>query len=140
VCEKAIGSSILEIDLCNELIEHYAAINGPSGEGKCSGMQDCGCSHAESRVLMKYLKHFKRIHRESIKRILISTCLPCMNCANIIIDSELIDVVAYTGIYYEYDDSGFEKLDKSFDVRLWSKSLIEEDIANYYIKSWLSEK
>ena len=59
VCKrKAVGAAILEIDLKRELITHYTAINGPSGpNNKCSGEKgNCGCSHSEPRVIMKYLK------------------------------------------------------------------------------------
>jgi len=137
---RAVGCSILEIDLFNELIEHYSATNGPSNGNTCGGKdRACRCSHAESRVVMKYLKRFRQ-HRKNIKAILVSTHLPCTHCANIIVDSELIDVVAYENIG---SNISFVRrngpLDTSLDVRLWSKELIENDLENNYIKSWLSK-
>lgn len=137
---KKVGCSILEIDLYNEMIEHFAAVNGPNvnQECKCKWNSDtkninCNCNHAESRALMLYLKRFRQ-NRKNIKTILISSYCPCVYCANLIIDSGLIDVVAWD----TYDNSlGFWTLDNSRDIRLWTKELIENDIENNYIKNWL---
>ena len=129
---KKVGCAILEIDLYNEMIEHFTAINGPNINQKCRGT-NCSCNHAEARALMLYLKRFRR-NRQSIKTILISTYCPCVYCANLIIDSGLIDVVTWD----IYDNSlGYWTLDKSQDIRLWTKEIIENDIENNYIKNWL---
>lgn len=130
-----VASSILEIDMFNELIAHHSAISGQSYDSKSSSKYYCDCSHAESRVVMKYLKCFRK-QRENIKTILITTVNPCIHCANIIIDSELIDIVVYDRVVSSLD--GNRKINGAPNVRLWSKALIEEDIENNYIKSWLS--
>ena len=133
--QEQIGSAILEIDVFNEMIIHYAATNGPSSNIKCS-IINCGCSHAESRVLIQYLKRFRSTTR-NIKTILISTHYPCKTCANMIIDSKLIDIVISDEFCPINNDSGHNLLDKSLDVRLWTKQMIENDVENNFIKNWL---
>ena len=129
---KKAGCTILEIDIHNEMIEHFTAINGPNINQECNSI-NCSCNHAESRALMLYLKRFRQ-QRKNIKTILISTYCPCVYCANLILDSGLIDVV----IWETYDNSlGFWTLDNSGSIRLWTKELIENDIENNKIKNWL---
>ena len=97
VCKrKAVGCAILEINFKEQLITHFMAINGPSGpKNKCSNIKGaCGCSHAEPRAIMKYLKRRAKNGGDK-KVILLTTYSACVNCSNIIIDSGIIDVVAY---------------------------------------------
>lgn len=135
VCKrKAVGCAILEISLEKELITHYMAINGPSGpNNECSGEKgNCGCSHSEPRVIMDYLKRRKR--NGQVKTIILTTYSECNNCANIIVDSGVIDIAAYD-IYAAHWPKGIEILKNSMPV--WTKQQIEEDIEINLIKSWL---
>ena len=95
---KSCGCVILEIDLKQQLIQHYTDVNGASGpKNKCSNIKGaCGCSHSEPRAIMKYLKRRRlKIKSAHIKTILLTTFSSCVNCANIIIDSKVIDAVSY---------------------------------------------
>jgi len=140
VCKrKAVGAAILEVDLQNELIIHYTAINGPSGlENKCSGIKgSCGCSHAEPRVIMKYLKRMKRNGQRG-KTILLTTFSACINCANIIIDSGVIDVVAFEILAEHWavePNNAKAMLDRTLPH--WTKQTLEDDYDNNIIKDWL---
>jgi len=142
VCKrKAVGAAILEIDLQNELIIHFTAINGPSGpENKCSGIKGaCGCSHAEPRVIMKYLKQMKRNGQRG-KTILLITFSACVNCANIIIDSGVIDAVAFETLTEHWavePNNAKAMLDRMLPH--WTKEQIEKDLDNKLIKNWLYE-
>lgn len=136
ICKrKAVGCAILEIDLKNELITHYMTINGPSGpNNECSGEKgNCGCSHSEPRAIIKFLKQSKRNGQRG-KTIILTTYSECNNCANIIVDSGIIDVAAYD-IYASHWPKGIEIIKNSIPV--WTKRELEEDIENNFIKNWL---
>jgi len=145
-----VGASILEIDLSDELIEHHSAVNGPTTKQECKREWNshtksiaCNCGHAESRVVIKYLKSFigkpRYLPPNNVRVVLISTHTLCINCANIVIDSGLIDVVAYDRPYNMFSGgTGFKKLEASLDIRLWTKEMIEADVENNYIRSWLT--
>ena len=93
---KGCGCTILEIGESAECILHYTAINGPSTNRECTNIIGaCGCSHAEPRAIMKYLKGRRFTKKYSGTTILLTTYSPCINCANIILDSGVIDFVAY---------------------------------------------
>lgn len=140
VCKrKAVGCAILEIDLEKELIIHTTAINGPSGSrNKCSNIVGaCGCSHAEPRAIMKFLKHSKRNDQRG-KTILLSTFSSCVNCSNIIIDSGIIDIVAYEILADHWaaePNNAKAMLDRSLPH--WNKQQIEQDVENTFIRNWL---
>ncbi len=141
VCKrKATSSMILDINLQDEMITHYMAINGPSGKGnECRNVVGaCGCSHAEPRAIMKYLKR-NRKSRTKGKTILLSTYSPCVNCANITIDSGVIDVFAYEirSDFWADPPHNADALIERSPIRLWTKALIEQDIENNYLKNWL---
>lgn len=143
VCKrKAVGCAILEVNLKEELITHIMAINGPSGpNNECSNIVGaCGCSHAEPRAIMKYLKRCKK-NGHCRKTILLSTYSACVNCANIIVDSGVIDVVAYEILaehWAEEPRNAKAMLDRSLSH--WTKKQIEEDLENTLIKRWLNDK
>jgi len=140
---KGCGCVILEINLRESLIQHFAAVNGPSGpKNKCSNIKGaCGCSHAEPRAIMKYLKQRKpRIKRDYIKTILLTTFSSCVNCANIIVDSGVIDVVIYEFLATHWATPPHDAksmLDRS--LLHWSKKEIIKDKDNRLIKKWLFE-
>jgi deoxycytidylate deaminase len=142
ICKrKAVGCAILEIDKKEQLITHFTAINGPSGKhNKCKNIKGaCGCSHAEPRAIMKYLKKCKRNGHRG-KTILLTTFSSCVNCANIIIDSGVIDVVAYEILaehWSEEPNNAKAMLDGSLPH--WTKKQIEEDLNNELISNWLNK-
>lgn len=143
VCKrKAVGAAILEINLAAELITHFSAINGPSGEKNvCSNVVGaCGCSHAEPRVIMDYLKRRKNKYLNyHVKTILLSTYSPCVSCANLAIDSKIIDAFAYE-IWAPYWNKHPYFADRILDnspIRYWNKFLIEADIEMNLLRSWL---
>jgi deoxycytidylate deaminase len=67
--------------------------NGPSRNGvSCLNIKGaCGCSHAEPRVLMDAC----RMRWEYHSAIMLCTYSPCVNCANIILDSGIVCGVVY---------------------------------------------
>jgi len=137
---KACGCVILEVNLKDDLIQHFAAMNGASGaKNKCSGIKGaCGCSHSEPRAIMRYLKQRKlRIKRSYIKTILLTTFSSCVNCANIIIDSDVIDFVAYEFLATHWATPPHDAkamLDRSL-IHCSKKQLIE-DKENKLLKKW----
>lgn len=141
VCKrKAVGAAILEIDLTKEAIYHFTAINGPSGSrNECSNVVGaCGCSHSEPRVIMEYLKH-RRSNDHNIKTILLSTYSPCVPCANLAIDSKVIDAFAYeiwTPHWNKHPYFADKILDNS-PIRYCNKQGLEADIEMNYLKDWL---
>jgi len=141
---KACGCVILEINLKESLIEHFVAINGPSGpKNKCSNIKGaCGCSHSEPRAIMKYLKkRNSRVKNAWIKTILLSTFSACVNCANIIVDSGVIDAVAYEFLAPHWavePHNAKAMLDRS--LFHWSKKQLIEDKNSKLLKKWLLEK
>lgn len=143
VCKrKAVGCAILEVDVESQLITHTTAINGPSGaKNKCSNIKGaCGCSHAEPRAIMKYLKRCKRNGHRG-KTILLTTFSSCINCANIIIDSGVIDVVAYEILAEHWaiePHNAKARLDRSMPH--YTKEQIENDIECQLIEKWLNDK
>lgn len=142
VCKrKAVGCAILDIDLKEQLITHFTAINGPSGPNNiCSGIKGaCGCSHAEPRAIMKYLKYAKRNGQRG-KTILLSTFSACVNCANIIIDSGIIDSVGYQILAEHWaiePNNAKAMLDRS--LIHWNNQELENDIENKLLKKILYE-
>lgn len=139
---KSVGSIILEVDKECELITHYKiGINGPSGKNICTGIQNaCGCSHSEERAVLNYLKMRKRNSHRGIT-ILITTYVPCTNCANLIIDSGIIDAVIYEHPILNLIPglrTGDQLLKSS--LHFWSLKEIEEDIDNKLMKNLLGIK
>lgn len=108
---KGVGVSLVRLGTTNHsphLI--LRGKNGPSSKGhECSNVVgNCGCSHAEPRAILNYLR--KR-GEPKLKPglILLSTYSPCTNCANIINDSGIIRAVIYD-IRTEHDTRGIDLL------------------------------
>jgi len=142
ICKrKACGCTIMEINLREEAIQYFTMVNGPSGlENKCSGIKGaCGCSHAEPRAIMLYLKTRRpKVKEPYIKTLLLSTFSACVNCANIIIDSKVVDAVAYEFLAPHWSiepHNAKAMLDRS--LFHWSKSELIEDNDNVLLKKWL---
>jgi deoxycytidylate deaminase len=135
---KGVGATIIEITGFNHPkinFVTYSAINGHSGDGTGNVCQNivggCGCAHSEPRVIMEYLK-FRGIikqERSDIRTILLSTYSACVNCANIIVDSGIIDAVAYE-IHAEYWDTPPRNASKIIEAAMphWTKAQIIDDI------------
>lgn len=93
ICKrKAVGCAIVEYVDDGEFFI-TSAINGPSNSlNECTNeVGNCGCSHAEPRAIVKYLKHREK---EGFV-ILYTTYSPCVPCANLIMESGIIDAVVY---------------------------------------------
>lgn len=139
---KSCGCIILEIDLRQQSIQHFAAINGASGLGsKCSGIKGaCGCAHSEPRAIMKYLKiRSLKIKSAHIKTILLTTFSSCVNCSNIIIDSKVIDAVSYEFIAPHWavkPHDAKSMLDRN--LLHFSKKALSEDTDNYLLRTLLT--
>ena len=87
---------------------------------------------------MNFLKrHPANGHRG--KTILLTTFSSCVNCANIIIDSGIIDVVAFEILAQHWStipNDAKTMLDNSLPH--WTKDQIEKDTNNDLIRKWLS--
>jgi deoxycytidylate deaminase len=80
--------------------------NGPSTSVQCTGVTGgCGCVHAEVRVILAAL----RCGYRSRRLILVSNYSPCTGCANLIVESGLVNRVFYD-ILTEHDVRGVEIL------------------------------
>lgn len=115
---KAVGCSIIEANNKEETLERVIIThNGPSGlNNKCSNVVgNCGCSHAEPRAILKYLKLLGKKYKDNVWSIMICTYSPCTNCANIIVDSNIITAVVYK-ILTEHDIRGAEILKRSLRI------------------------
>lgn len=83
------------------------AING-SGN-KCSNEKgNCGCAHAEPKVLLAYLKKRLKLHHSYTVQ-LYSIYSPCSFCADIIIGSDIVSEIYYA-ILTEHDRRGLRLL------------------------------
>lgn len=130
---KGVGCAILEI-IDGKVADTTFAINGHSGDGTGNICQNivgaCGCAHAEPRAIMECLKALNIKDNNIYKRrILLSTYSACVNCANIIIDSGIIDAVAYE-IHAEYWDEPPRNASNIIiaGIPLWTKGQIMDDI------------
>jgi tRNA(Arg) A34 adenosine deaminase TadA len=144
ICKrKACGCAIIEINIREEALYFFTATNGPSGpKNKCSGIKGaCGCSHAEPRAIMNYLKKRRlRIKPAYVKTILLTTFSSCVNCANIIVDSGVIDAVTYETLAPHWaaePNNAKAMLDRS--LLHWSKKELVEDQNNTLIKKLIFE-
>lgn len=141
ICKrKGVGAAVLEIDLDTGIISTYTAINGPSGSANiCQNIVGaCGCAHAEPRVIMKYLKDASNLYAGKAKRILLSTYSACVNCANIIVDSGIIDAVAYE-IHAKYWDTPPRNASEIIESTLphWTKDMIKQN-GYAILENWLN--
>jgi len=106
-----------------------AVYNGPAHEDlKCTGeIGNCGCMHSEPQAIIDCLKR----PYNNYKFILLCTYSPCTNCANIIINSGIVEGVVYD-ILTEHDKRGDEILRKFMPV------VTIEDIRNGHVDAILS--
>jgi tRNA(Arg) A34 adenosine deaminase TadA len=130
-CKRmSVGSVVLEINYKDNLITHHRiAVNGPTGRNKCSGIRGrCGCGHAEMKALSSYLRVVRRNGTRGLT-FLLTTYTPCTSCANLIVESGVIDVV----LYEANCGGGNTILDTS--LHFWSKQQIEEDTEGELLKN-----
>lgn len=75
---------------------------------------NCGCAHAETRVILGLMKT-----QVPGPFVLLVNYSPCSNCANLIVDSKLIIAVAYRHVT-EHDKRGLAILQKNsiLDVQI----------------------
>jgi len=150
ICKrKGVGAAILEIETYEDFttdakINLFTAINGPSGpKNECSNVVGaCGCSHAEPRVIMKYLR-LTNSHDvfapEGKKKILLSTYSPCVPCANLAIDSGIIDMFIYEIWTPHWNQRHFHAdaaLGNS-DIVYWSIQQLKSDQGREKLQEWL---
>jgi deoxycytidylate deaminase len=93
ICKrKSVGSVIVEQ---LDSLTHYISpdINGPIHPSiECTNeVGNCGCAHAEPKIIMAYLKNRKK----QGPTVLYSTYTPCTPCAHLIIGSGVIDLVVW---------------------------------------------
>lgn len=68
-------------------------------EGLCSGREmDIGCIHAEMNAIL----HCARLGRSTVGATLVVTTLPCHNCAKMIVQAGIVEVVVQKGSYPDY--------------------------------------
>lgn len=117
---KAVGCSVFNVVMSPNHGQMWTKCvltsNGPSGEGNtCSGeVGNCGCSHAEPRACLLAMEEdvLREVNNNSL---MICTYSPCTNCANIIVDSGIIDAVVYD-ILTEHDKRGVYILKRAMPV------------------------
>jgi deoxycytidylate deaminase len=141
VClRKAVGcAAVTVINDVPALI--YMKHNGPSRDGhECSNeVGNCGCSHAEPRVVQGAIEGLQDAS-PNMPLILLCTYSPCTNCANIIIDSGLFCGCIYS-ILTQHDTRGREFLKEAMPVMTVGElnKLTEKDACDK-IKKWISDR
>lgn len=74
-------------------------------EGLCSGKEmDVGCIHAELNAIL----HCARLGRSTVGASMVLTTLPCHNCAKMIVQSGIVEVLVLRGSYP--DERGVQML------------------------------
>ena len=85
--------------------------NGPTGKHECTNeVGNCGCGHSEPRAIISMLRRGFNSHV-----IMVCTYSPCTNCANIILDSGIVQALFYD-ILTQHDKRGDEFLRKNITV------------------------
>tara|TARA_R100000152_G_C6728751_1_gene153712 strand:- start:9 stop:359 length:351 start_codon:yes stop_codon:yes gene_type:complete len=70
------------------------AVNGPANGSTCSGyVGNCGCMHAEAKLIMEMLKEGREHPHLEV------TLAPCVQCAHLIVAVGWIKRVTYTHDY-----------------------------------------
>lgn len=112
---KGVGCSVIEYR-DNKIERIISTFNGPAHHAfVCTNeVGNCGCCHAEPKAIIGTLKAM-RLDCRKVIRVMVCTYSPCTNCANIIIESRVIDAIVYD-ILTEHDKRGAEMLKKVMDV------------------------
>ena len=125
---KSVGCSLITI-FEETSLQLLRAHNGPSHKDHiCTNeVGNCGCCHAEPRVILKGLRKLNFFHN----CVLVCTYSPCTNCANTILASQLVDVVIYD-ILTEHDKRGAEMLRTV--IPTFTRDELQKGIADVAIK------
>lgn len=128
---KGVGCQLITIRE-NEMRSWDSVYNGPSRpDFECTDIVgNCGCMHSEPRAIIKAFQ----LGLADTKFIMLCTYSPCTNCANIILQSGIIEGVVYK-ILTEHDKRGDEFLRKSIDV-LTTKELLTGK-SDVIIRKWI---
>lgn len=129
---KSVGCAILRYPMEHCISTPVVVSNGPSVPGnECTNIVgNCGCSHSEPRAILQLLK--KNI--DKAPTMLVCTYSPCTTCANVIIDSGVIQAVAYD-ILTEHDKRGDEFLRKVMPV--FTRAELESPDCNATLRQWI---
>lgn len=86
---KAVGCAIIIANGKDSTVTIFSQ-NGPSTGHICSNeLGNCGCAHAEPRAILRAVyEHWNHC-------TLVCMYSPCTNCANIIVDSGVVDKVVW---------------------------------------------
>lgn len=120
---KSVGVSILDIvrDRAGRVIMDRLTKqhNGPAIEdAECNNeVGNCGCAHAEPRAVLDLMRRGWMQSPDRGKLILVSEYSPCTNCANVILDSGVIQVCVYEHTT-KHDLRGLSLLQKGLECTL----------------------
>jgi len=96
---KGVGCSIVHISHNTVVQEIAREHNGPAGQyDTCKGKEhvgSCGCAHAEPRAILQAIKHGWITPAPRGAIVLLCAYSPCTNCANLVLDSKIIEGVVY---------------------------------------------
>ncbi len=122
---KAVGCAAVRI-VGGFLDKTRYTYNGPSiSRSVCTNIVgNCGCSHAEPRMVMKLLHDG---YAGGKKFVLLCEYSPCTNCANIILDSNLFHGIIYHKLT-EHDVRGRDYL-----LQAWPLGVLTTDQLVAYI-------
>jgi len=122
---KAVGCRLVSFE-DEMMIDSKVVYNGPSFNNVCSNEKgNCGCSHAEPRAIMQHLKGFARTEMVLNEKVwMVCTYSPCTNCANIIVDSGIVQGV-FRDILTEHDVRG-EKILLDAGIKVITKQQLED--------------
>ena len=130
---KIVAASLFSIDATHGSIDTLCTYNGPVlKDHECENIEgSCGCAHVEPRLILQGL----RLAQFALRRnVLYCQYSPCTHCANIIIDSKIIDVFIFREPYR--DIRGLELISSAMKVGL-VKELEEGNYAS--IEKWVSD-
>jgi deoxycytidylate deaminase len=137
---KAVGCAAItsqSIEGANTPLLIHQVHNGPSRDGhECTNeVGNCGCSHAEPRLVQAALEE----NYSEMPLIILCTYSPCTNCANIVIDSGLFKGIIYS-ILTEHDKRGAQFLKEAMHVMTVDElNTLTEKEACAKIKKWISD-
>ncbi len=90
---KGVGAEAFSVDYYGALHSLSRHRNGPTEGWLCSNEQgNCGCSHAEPKVVLDLLRRRRPEQSHFSLSVLGTSYSPCTRCAHVIIESRLFDV------------------------------------------------
>ncbi len=96
-CQRAaVGCTIGYFDEHGLWQSIIAGTNGPTTNVKCTNeVGNCGCIHAESVTISNYFNYRKSYTVLTPWLVMLCTYAPCLNCANLIIASKVVNCFIY---------------------------------------------